>query len=506
MKGILFMSLGKALALGLKGATVIGGVAGGVSIGEIILKRFGLMKPGTQVIPEVTHVMLDIAGVDKKATLRPLLNPLLGAVEPPTANVSIVCPMCYAYEKRPILAGVAGEEIRIQRCKGHEVAADAVLDGVEALYLGYAEAAGVDNTNGPQRNDYRDAAGNVAEYPYLQDLAAWRSKVEIGAGGCGPQPTLADDAFRGMFGPNETAYYKALAAWDSCTADAKAAAEAKQKDKETKAEAKQDKADKAAADKAQKEAVAAQKKAEKEKTEKAVADAKAKAKKAAEAYQKVAQAALQFEKRKADQRIAELQAMQAKKESDAEKAAMQTQIDQLKQQSAIASQLAAETSQKATSDAQQAKIDQLQMLIASKGTVPGGMDELFRIAAQSQTQMPAGVPWQAMPPQFDDGSGGYAQQPYFADQYADQTGFDFEGAAKLGDSDFELLDADIAEYLGLPEDAIGLEGNQVFAMKQLGYTAEDLAAFYEPDDDDDDATAGLSGCAIGACGRMPAHG
>jgi len=454
-----------------RGAQYLGAADAVLTVVETGLERAGAIQPGTKLLQEGANLVMDAAGVPRRPRLgaAPAASTtppssvanLLAAPPPPAASSSasapalghappanpntrrVLCPECLAGQV--FLAG-AGEPIALVRCPDHETKTRTTLDQVEALYIGYAQAWGVDLAGcggKPNKNDFKNEWGNVKQEEYLT----------------------------------------ALTNWQQCIADDKAA---KQKAKET-----------AAAWKA-KDAKEDAKQAAQAKKHEADAVAKAKA-----TQKRVASQGLSWQKMRYAKQIQDLQAKYAAEKDATAKAALDKQIQDLTQQKLDAERVANEIAQQARDADHQAQIDRLQAEVAAAAQKPGGMDEMFKMVVMARMMNPAAavdpaaMMMMAQPASVMDPAAMVAQSsgdPMAAmmmqAQASDNSGYnmDFEGHDEA-----DPFDSELAQAMRLGDAPTYGDAEALFNLRE-NFPEVDTADLFGDQPDN------LSGCSLGSCG------
>lgn len=501
-----------SLALGaFNVAKAVGGVTAGVEMGEVVLKKTGLLKPETSILGEATSIACEVLGIPERKSPTapapgtvPLATP---AANPPDIGaapaaqervIAVICPDCYG--GGAVLSGF-GEAV-LGHCEEHARVATDTASRVTAMYDGWAKAWGLGDVAAcgkkPNPNDKK----------YLTNVSAQVATIKA----MGTTPKIV----------NMATYYRDLAEWQDCV----------QREKDAAA------ADKAAVEAAKKTAYAEGKK------------------KGAGTAKKISTFAMNAQKSKYEKQLADLQAQQDLAKTEAEKAAFQAKIDEAEKAKALAEQLAAELKSQTADADTKAKIAALEAQIASKAQQPGGMDEFFKMLLMKQLMAPAPAvqPYSASPvdpyslaptyptslyspapvdPYAYPGSAPAVPWAPSPEMYFDQSAqFDpsgggfpdmFGGTEKTETEKKEPIPAAPAveapaALAGPAQDAIpamepsfeevfpymdGLgEEDQfaLFGLAQTGdYDSEGLLELATALNDADEN--GLSGCAIGACGR-----
>ena len=456
-----------AIAFLVKGATYLGAASAAAEIGEAVLPRLGVIEPGTKIIKTGAGIVLDVLGVP---------NNLAGA-PPPSASEQSAPPVigeartgipaapppasterriCVMCQGDRPVIAGAGDKVYLDRCETHRTEIEGIVNEVDSLYLGWASAMGVD-PNQP-----------IAE------------GVDVGAAGyCGKKPNKNDDRFRGVFGGlKEDKYFAALDKWQKCVA---------KEHRDTKAGQKHEKA-----------AVKAQKDRDKA----------------------IAKTALDATRRRFEAQIQALKMAQKDAQTDAEKKALQQQIDTLNQSKRDADALNAKIQEQAKDADHQRQIDELKREIATRAQQPGGMDEMFKMVMMQRAMQPSAPPAQQSAPAImmlqppapagGGGSGvpssatqilpimipGSPDMPVQQQVYVDE-GEDFgrDDMDLMGSEDDAIVEEiEIADNLGLAG-AVTKGDAMAFQNLRNAWTPEEYAEF----------TSGfneISGCgnSIGRCG------
>ena len=357
-------------------------------------------------------------------------------------------------------------------CSGHEAA---IVAGAN------------DEIVGKQCDNCRAVALGTAErVEAMYDAWAKANDIDVGAGphGCGLKPRKDEEKYHNAWGFRDREFFADLAKWQDCAAKSKTATE--------KLKSKFKSAEKKAGDKAR------------------------------SAQQRIAQFALAAQQKKYEEQIAKMQADQAKATSDAEKAALQKQIDAVTQQKNDAEKLQAQLAEKAKDDATAAKIDALSKEVADKAKQPGGMDQMFQQAMMMRMMAPqppaappiiipgmpapppAPLPWAAPP--SDDGGGRRRHRDEERDEAPEQpvpqivvVNADDGGADDIdfAGADDSPLSPQLAEDLGISGAATFGDARDLFAFAQNpDFASMDLSGVMKGDDED--PLACVAGCAIPA--------
>lgn len=222
------MPVSPAIAFLLAGGKLLAGAGAAAQIGEAVLPRLGVMDPGTKILKTGADIVLDVLGVphgsDAPAIAgasapasTPALGEAMSPAAPPVSSREIrICVECQG--DTPVLAGT-GSKVFLDRCETHREDLEGVVSGIDGLYLGWAEANGID----PEQ-----AIGEIGAVGY-----------------CGPKPSKNEDKYRGVFGGlKEDKYFAALNKWQKCAAKQKrdTAAEKKSLKSAVKAQKDRDKA------------------------------------------------------------------------------------------------------------------------------------------------------------------------------------------------------------------------------------------------------------------------
>lgn len=433
----------------LKVVNVLGGVGTGVTLGEAVLKRAGILGGETSILIEGANVALDLLGAPKDSAIRPGRQgapaisgaPSSGKAEPPAlpptaddgGHVRLICTECQLDSDMPLISGVAGEQIALGQCKRHYEQQVMLQGAIGAMYEGWALSYG------------------------------------LGESACGKQPKLSDTRykkFKKVPGsgkqysvPDVTTYYRDLNEWKDCVAAEKKNADAAQKQVDT---------------------------------------AKASQKQAA----LKSGFALAAQQKQYEQEIAALKAQQ-QTTADAQKAAeMQAKIDAATAAKDAAEKLAAEIKQGAKDAEMQAKLDALTATISQQSSKPGGMDEFMQqlmmqmmVNNQQQQQaapqydptsllMPAAMPGMAQP-MIDPMAMMQQEDPFSA-------GYDMW----ISGHEDEPLTDEMADLLGVRGASTLGEAQAMWELLQSGnFAPEDLGVETAPE---------VSGCSLGSCGVLRA--
>lgn len=448
-----------AIAFLLTGAKYLGAASAAAQIGEAVLPRIGVVEPGTKLLKSGVGLVLDVLGVPNASDSQPSAPiagaesgaPILGEASrpaPPPARSDREIRICVDCQgDNPIIAG-AGDKVFLDRCETHRAEIEGVVNDVDGMYLGWAEASGID----PDR-----VVGSLGDTGY-----------------CGKKPSKNEDKYRGVFGGlKEDKYFAALNKWQKCVAKEKRDT-AKDKAHEKAAVKGQKDKDKAIA----RQALAAQGKRY---------DAQISALKQAQADAKTAQekAALQNQIDQLSQQKRDADALAVKVQEQAKDAAHQQQIDELKKDIAQRAQ-------------QPGGIDEMLKLVMLQR-----MNQPASAPASAPAIMMLNPPAQAAPaPQ--------QQAPQVQTQFVavpvapdTQAFLDEEASGPSDDMDLmgaddEIEDIEIADALGLAGTNVTVGDAMSFQNLRQAWSPEEYNGFVE----EFRAIEGLGGCSssIGRCG------
>ena len=462
-----------------KGAEYLGAASAVLSVAEAGLERAGYIQPGTKLLTEAAHFVMDAGGVPRRPNGPPQLGAASSAANAPPASSAPpisssaaassnnspapaaassagapplgaapsqrrnVCPACAS--GKLILAG-AGDQIALVLCGNHDQHQAATLERVEGLYIGYANAYGVDLEGGcgkkPDKNSFKNMWGNVEQVQYLEALTNWQQCI---------------------------------------AAEKEAKAKAKAKDaKEDATQAKKWAAQDAKEDAKQAKTAAKQ-------TKDAVAAEKAKQK-------KIASQSLAWQKNRYENQIRDLQAKYAKEQSDATRAALEKQIQDLTQQKLDTEKVANELQQQARDQQHQADLDKMRAEIAAAAQKPGGMDEMFRMMMMARMMAPPAPapqadPMAAMMMAPVDPVAAMMMAPATMDPLAmDQGLMDFAGHDHDED---DVYDLELASAMGIEGATYG-DAERLWNLREN--FGQDTSGLFDGIAGDGD------GCSIGSCG------
>lgn len=535
------MNFGKALKTGIEIAGAISAVKTTVDIGEAVGAKLGVIDPSVRILQSGANMALDVVGLPPSfrlgakpaASAPPASTPTVGDAQPQASvapSVSLVCPDCQGSD----ILSLSGPA-RLAQCERHRNVYAQIAGYHGDMYQAWADAWGLgDAAPRPALESFAGENGYSA-IGYSAALIDWQhqlqaakdaAKAPLGdAASCGPQPDRGDARYRALAasvtitsGPNaggaaaDRAFGDDLTKWNKCVA------------------AEQQKAATDAASQADKAAAQAQAQADKQSAvAAAVAASKAKLIKAKDYAAKMM---LNSQKAKYEKQIADAAAAQAQAKTDAEKSAMQAQIDAANAAKAATEKMLADLQASQKDASMQAQLDLLKQQVLDAGK-SGNMDALTQsyVAQQFMQPPPAyQVPWepaaaQAMwnPAQAAPGylSPGFAPPGYGYDMsqypdagmgYPDDGGMFFAGTADTapvppgappsaaGSASDTKIDSDVTDALGLEGfHAAGFENedeaNELLSFRLAGV---DITPILNGQFDEDVTTSG--NCAIGSCG------
>ncbi len=208
------MSL-KIIGAAIKAAEILAGVGTGVTIGEAVLKRAGVVQKDTSILVEGANIALDVFGAPRDSALRPgtKRHGQTASLGDAAADPRVICVDCQRESDMPLLAGAAGEEIVLGQCQKHYENHFLIQGRVDSMYEGWAQSIGL---------------GDSAVCGAKPDLKSARYKKykKVGTKQFGYQDPVA--------------YFRDVSEWQQCIAADKAQTDATVKQIDaTKAAAKQ---------------------------------------------------------------------------------------------------------------------------------------------------------------------------------------------------------------------------------------------------------------------------
>jgi flagellar biosynthesis GTPase FlhF len=423
----------------LKIGQILGAADAAIQIGEAVGHHTGILNKNTKIVPAFTGFVLHALGARPREAAAPVAALGHASPDPATATplllgglpegVIRLCSTCQSEQRTPFTLSGTERGIVAGLCELHEQEARAAMDRVDAMYLGWAEAWGIDVGKAsvcgvkPIKESYKNEWGNV-------------------------QGNL---------------YQKAIADWQACVQNEKAA------------------------DKDAQKAIADAKKAQKTAEQKAAKAEQAADKARRDSDKLRAAAAVATERQRAGfaRREATLKTNYEKATTEQERAALKAEIDQLRAAQEQSEKLLEQSQRDATDADMRAQIDRLNREIVDRAKEPASSDQSLQqmlMMVAMQNMMPAAAP--AMDP------AAMAAEPAAA-------GLPWDAGVEGGEGDEQGSDtiADVASELGFEgvDDDEDLE--ELMDLRLAGWDEDSLkkmqAALQDP--------GGFAGCSTG-CG------